>query len=140
VEARGLGRIVLSEGPAERDRALVAALRPWPVIRGLDLAALGEVFRGASLVVAPSTGPLHLAHFVGTATLGIYSPVRTQRARRWAPWGGAGRSLIWAPDVDCPGMRDCRGAKCEHFSCLEVMARGGLPSVLADALNGVSGD
>lgn len=144
LEREGAGRVLLSLGPAALDRELVGALRSarpdWPVLENQRLTVLGEVFRAANLVVAPSTGPLHLAHYVGTATLGIYSPVRTHRRQRWEPWGGAGKSLVWEPDVDCPGIRNCLGASCPNYFCLDVMARGGLPSRLRDALKGLSTD
>jgi ADP-heptose:LPS heptosyltransferase len=132
LERAGAGSIVLSLGPSPLDRRLGTALRAarpdLRVLEGQSLAVLGEVFRRAIAVIAPSTGPLHLAHYVGTTTLGIYSPVRAHQPRRWAPWGGTGRSLVWVPEVVCGATKHCQGSKCPSFNCMEVMAGGGLPS------------
>ncbi|MEZ4749261.1 MAG: glycosyltransferase family 9 protein [Bdellovibrionota bacterium] len=95
--------VVLSKGPAEKDHELVEKIlkeRPdQKVLSNLKLPELMECLRLAKLVVAPSTGPLHLAHYVGTDTLGVYSPQGTERPERWAPWGGTGRSRILLADA-----------------------------------------
>lgn len=120
------GPLVLTLGPAPQDLALVESLsdrRPdWRILPRVSLAALGEVFRGAALVVAPSTGPLHLAHYVGAKTLGIYSPVRSHQPRRWAPWGGSGNSTVLSPDTACPGTKNCLGRKCNHYYCMDQLS------------------
>ena len=132
------GPLVLTLGPAAADLHLVEAIveeRPdWRVLPRVELAAVGEVFRGASLVVAPSTGPLHLAHYCGATTLGIYSPVRSHQARRWAPWGGAGTSYTLSPEHPCPGNKDCLGKRCRYFYCLDQLPQARLPSPFSGAL------
>jgi ADP-heptose:LPS heptosyltransferase len=132
------GPLLLSLGPAPADLVLVDALlesRPdWRVLPRVSLSALGEVFRHAQTVVAPSTGPLHLAHYVGARTLGIYSPVRSHQPRRWAPWGGSGVSQVLVPEKPCPGKRDCLGKKCPHFYCMDSLLSTGLPSPVLSAL------
>ena len=115
--------ILLSVGPTHYDQAfsetILAKERHLHVLEGLALPVLREVFRTSFLVVAPSTGPLHLAHLVGAKTLGVYSPIRSQRKDRWAPWGGTGESHILVPEVSCPATRKCLGAKCEFYPCLD---------------------
>jgi ADP-heptose:LPS heptosyltransferase len=122
----------LTEGPASQDKQLVSELvRRQPelkVVRGVSLAGLREVFRLAKVVVAPSTGPLHLAHYVGTRTIGVYSPVRSQRRERWAPWGGTGPTRVLAPEVACPARRECLGEACEDYFCMDKLAWGSLLS------------
>ena len=115
--------LLFSRGPALADQSLVDGLkRKFPgsvVIPTVSLGILRELFRKAKGVVAPSTGPLHLAHYVGTPTLGFFSPVRSHRPLRWSPWGGEGNSLVLTPAVDCPATRGCLGEKCPEFSCME---------------------
>ena len=117
------GPVLLSQGPASLDQEIVRQLKldfpEIPVIKGVSLRVLAEVFRLANLVIAPSTGPIHLAHYVGTRTLGLYSPVRSHSPSRWAPWGGSGESETLTPEVDCPGRRDCLGPRCEVYNCME---------------------
>lgn len=115
--------VVATIGPAGRDQAIKARLLQGAprvkVIEGVGIEVIAEIFRGAEGVIAPSTGPIHLAHLVSTKTFGIYSPVRTHRPSRWAPWGGQGRSVAIIPDVACPATVDCLGEKCPHFPCME---------------------
>ncbi len=123
MEAKGL-QIVLSIGPEQKDQALkikILKLRPnLAVISALNLPELAECFRMAEWVVAPSTGPLHLAHWVGVSTLGLYSPVRSQHPIRWAPWGGQKKPKILLPKVECPAQRECLGASCKFFNCMDT--------------------
>lgn len=115
--------LVFSEGPAASDRALVNGLKSkFPgssSFPDVSLGVLRELFRKAKAVIAPSTGPLHLAHYVGTSTLGVFSPVRSHRSLRWKPWGGEGKSVVLSPQVDCPATKGCLGVKCPEFSCME---------------------
>ncbi len=130
--------VVVSVGPSPYDapvaedllRLLTGARR----LPRVSLAVLREIFRKADLVIAPSTGPLHLAHYVGTDTLGIFSPVRAQRSERWAPWGGCGFSRLLSPAPPCPGTRACLGERCERHPCLETLVGETLPSGWADGL------
>ena len=125
VSKRYCNRILLTEGPSQADRRMVEELvRGIPsvaVVSGLTLRGLGELFRLSKVVFAPSTGPLHLAHYVGAATVGFYSPVQSHSRRRWEPWGGTGKSVVLQPDVDCPGKRDCLGKRCKLFLCMEAV-------------------
>ncbi len=115
--------VILSRGPAVADIELVDRLsRALPDARTIPSVSLGvlrEIFRKATAVVAPSTGPLHLAHYVGATTVGVYSPVQSHRPLRWQPWGGEGRSLVLTPEVDCPGLRECIGRSCPQYLCME---------------------
>lgn len=111
--------VVLSEGP--QDEEMVSAIRehlPLPVLRGLSLPELREAFRLASGLAAPSTGPLHLAHWVGTPVFGMFPPVRSQNLGRWAPRGGSGPVRVVAPEVECPAKRHCLGDRCDLHPCM----------------------
>lgn len=121
-EGRGF-KIVLSTGPEKKDLEIQRELLKYrpdiPVISGLNLSELAEVFRLAKWVVAPSTGPLHLAHWVGISTVGLYSPIRSQHSRRWAPWGGKVPAKILFPKIECPAEKDCLGIACQFFNCMD---------------------
>jgi heptosyltransferase I len=67
------------------------------ILENLSLETLLDIYKNSKLVIAPSTGPLHLAHYSGTRTLGFYPPILHQSAKRWAPYGGAGESFISTP-------------------------------------------
>jgi len=98
--------------------------------RSQDLSYLGGLFREMDVVVAPSTGPLHLAVAVGTRVVTFYSPVRVQSAIRWGPYvpletdeGGAAEepASVLVPDVYCGEDFKCRGTLCNYFLCMNTI-------------------
>lgn len=117
--------VIVTKGPATSDDTLLSEMRKQKkdlrVVENIELKILREVFRRAELVIGPSTGPLHLAHFVGTKTVGIYSPVRSHHASRWQPFGGVGKSAVVYPHVPCPGRAECIGPRCSHFFCMDQL-------------------
>ena len=64
-----------------------------------DLRTLAAVLSRASVVVANSTGPLHLAVAVGTKVVGLYPNKQIMSPVRWGPVGD-GHSVIQPPMVD----------------------------------------
>lgn len=117
--------VVLSIGPVLRDQEIsktILSAKPYlKVVRNVEIPVLKEIFRLAKVVLAPSTGPLHLAHYVGTRTIGLYPPVKTQNTTRWAPWGGSGVSSVFFPRVKCPAEKACLGSTCVEYLCMEKM-------------------
>ena len=71
----------------------------------LSLTELIAVLNFAKGVVAPSTGVVHLAASLGVPTVGIYSDVKEESARRWGPLGLRATSLS-PPEVDLSGQED----------------------------------
>lgn len=68
---------IVSFGPGERELAgkvLRSAGVPPPVVEMFNLKQLIALLRGASLMVAGDTGPLHLASALGTPVVGLYGP------------------------------------------------------------------
>jgi len=118
-----LPRLVLSEGPSTTDQEMarrILELRPdLPHLSGLPLPVFREILRLATVFLGPSTGTLHLAHFVGTPTVGLFSPVKSHCPERWAPRGGVGFSEVLLPAVDCPGKRGCIGPRCKEYFCMD---------------------
>ncbi|HXF47906.1 MAG TPA: glycosyltransferase family 9 protein [Verrucomicrobiae bacterium] len=81
-----------------------------------DLACL---YSRCKLVIAPSTGPLHLASLVGTPVVGIYSPVRVNSPRRWGPLGPKAKTLV-PPLEEC----NCKARACRRGNCMELLQLG----------------
>lgn len=82
----------------------------------LSTQELVGVLAYASLVVAPSTGVVHLAAATGAPTLGLFSPVKNQSPTRWGPKGERVQTLV--PEVDCPGQTICLMNDCPKFDCM----------------------
>lgn len=119
----GRYRVLVTGTEAETELAVrvcsaAAANSLVRTMTGMSLEDFIGLLSLASGVVAPSTGPLHLAAAVGVpVAAGIYSPVRVQHPRRWGPLG-KGKSEVFLPDVDCPGKLECPGSRCELFPCM----------------------
>lgn len=100
----------------------------------LDGESLLAVLAGATRVVAPSTGVIHLAAALSIPVVGIYSPVKVQHPRRWGPVGhGANLVQVVLPDVNCPGTLRCELQKCPRFDCMQLISAEQIESRLIDA-------
>lgn len=89
---------------------------------GIDV--LTAVFERAAAVVAPSTGPLHLAVAAGAPVVSFYPPIRVQSAERWGPYtarGGQARVLV--PDEPCMERLTVDDALGEVLKILESPGR-----------------
>jgi ADP-heptose:LPS heptosyltransferase len=78
--------VVVTGGPAEA--ALTAEVCAGAGIDAggrLDLGGLAAVLDDAEVVIAPNTGPAHLAAAVGTPVVSLFAPVVP--TTRWSPYG-----------------------------------------------------
>lgn len=78
-------RVVVTGAPSERDLTRqVAAANATDLGGRTTLPELADVLRHAAAVVAPNTGPAHLAAAVGTPVVSLFAPVVS--LERWRPW------------------------------------------------------
>jgi ADP-heptose:LPS heptosyltransferase len=82
----------------------------------LTIPELAALLGQASVVVANSTGPLHLAAALGTPVVGIYPQLTPMSPRRWGPYTTRKRVLVPDAPADCG---DC--AKGERCRCIETI-------------------
>lgn len=134
-EQRG-ATVVLTGSPA--DRALVDVVkRQLPPARvidlagALDLATLGAVLGSLDLFITGDTGPMHLAHAVGTPIVAVFGPSAPER---YAPRGPLDRIVrIDLPCSPCNRIRlppeRCTG---HTPDCLAFI---GVEPVLSEALS-----
>ncbi len=60
------------------------------------------------VLVAASTGPLHIAAALGKKAIGLYSPKRPIHPGRWAPVGKDAHALVFDENCEnCKSKRDC---------------------------------
>jgi len=67
----------------------------------LNLPQLIALIDRATVLVANSTGPLHLAVALGTPVVGLYPPVTPMSAKRWGPYAPGAAVLTGNGPVDC---------------------------------------
>lgn len=86
-----------------------------------DIADLAALMRGAALVVAGDTGPLHIAAAMGAPIVGLYGPTWPERN---GPWDPADEVISRAGQCQCHHKRQCQiGAPCiEDITLDEVVA------------------
>jgi lipopolysaccharide heptosyltransferase I len=86
-DAYGL-RIIVNCGPGEAQMAEVVvanAASAMPIIVQYGIPETMALLRGAELVVAGDSGPLHLANALGAPVVGLYGPTSPDRN---GPYGG----------------------------------------------------
>ncbi len=70
----------------------------------VSLIQLISLIAHADVLVACSTGPLHIASALGINTVGIFPPIRPMHPGRWRPIGP--KSTVFVKDTDCNKCRD----------------------------------
>ncbi len=112
---------VLTGGPA--DQYMVDAVsracscEPASLLGRTSLRQLAAVFERAEFVIAPSTGPLHIASVLGRLTFSVYSPIQVHSVMRWGPLGA--NSHTRTPQVVCGCKYTCSGKVCPDFFCMK---------------------
>ncbi len=100
-------RVVVTGDESERDLTAAVAGTDGVDLGGrTTLATLGSVFAAARVVVAPNTGPAHLAAAVGAPVVSLFAPVVP--ASQWIPYG---KNVIRLGDQDAP-CRATRARSC----------------------------
>lgn len=90
---------------------------------GQSLENLAGLYNLAKVVVAPSTGPLHLAVALGKRVVTFFPPVRVQSAIRWGPYRNEEDSAtIFVPDVYCGQDFKCIGNLCNYYPCMKSLS------------------
>ena len=93
-----------------------------------SLAAFIAILDRCDGIVAPSTGPMHLAVALGKKVVTVFSPIRVQSAIRWGPYGVShgsnlgvapqDQATILVPDVNCAENFKCALSACIYYPCM----------------------
>jgi lipopolysaccharide heptosyltransferase II len=87
----------------------------------LSLREYAALTKLASLFIANSTGPLHIAAAVGTPVIGLYPQVTPLNSTRWGPY--TKKKTIFSPagkPVDCSKCVSSGSATCECMDTIRV--------------------
>lgn len=122
-------RVVVTGTAGDRElTAQVAAEVAVDLGGQTTLAELGSVFAGARAVVAPNTGPAHLAAAVGVPIVSLFAPVVP--AVRWSPYGTT-VALLGDQGAPCRGSR-ARSCPVPGHPCLDGIAARDVVAAVAD--------
>lgn len=84
--------------------------------------SLAALFSQADVVVAPSTGPLHVAVALGKPVVTFFPPVRVMSAIRWGPYVTKDEEAsVLVPEVYCGQDFKCLGPKCNYYPCMRTL-------------------
>jgi len=129
---RHLFQVILTGGPARHEQELgrqIASMMGQPVLNliGRDTLKQGAaLLAAADLVIAPDTGPAHIASAMGTPIIGLYAATNPRRS-------GPYRSLDWCVDKYDQAARKYRhqpaselkwGTKLEYPGVMDLIEVG----------------
>jgi heptosyltransferase I len=143
IERHGM-RVILAGGPAPVEREMAEAIRrecPEAIDQvGRDtLPELLALLERATVLLAPDTGPAHMATMVGTPVIGLYAATNPARSgpylsRQWCidafPRAAAAfmnstpEQLPWTTKIERPGVMDliCVDEVCTRLDDLLALA------------------
>ena len=104
----GMGyRVVLIGGPGKEERSVAERIRSQsgtPPVVGLtdSVRRMMWMVDGVDLLVSPDTGPLHLAHALGTPVIGLFGHTNPDRVGPWRSYRDLVIDRYTEPD-DRPG-------------------------------------
>jgi lipopolysaccharide heptosyltransferase II len=104
----------------DRVKEGIGADKPLRLGKKMPLEDFIGLVAQAGVVVAPSTGPLHLAGALGVPLAGIYSPLQVQHPRRWGPLGPGGKK-IFMPREECTSTFNCKEERCLNYPCMSTV-------------------
>lgn len=111
-------RVIVTGGSNEIDKCREVANNHHPNLAGeTSLLELTAIMLRSDLIIANSTGPLHLAVALGRKVLGLYPPVKDCLPGRWGPF----RHPEWALKPDLPLCRKCKPGKVSSCACMDSL-------------------
>jgi heptosyltransferase-1 len=99
-------RIIVNCGPGETELAeivVATATSALPIMVQYGVPEMMALLRGAELVVAADSGPLHLANALGTPVVGLFGPTSPDRN---GPYGGRDIVVRNLDDADTTYKRE----------------------------------
>ncbi len=92
------------EGKLFRKKLLQKHSNLFDLSGKMSLDELISFINAADVIVAASTGPLHIAAASGTKAIGIFPPIHPMHPERWAPIGKNTKVFV----LDKPNCNDCK--------------------------------
>lgn len=114
-------QVVITGG--EKEQSLVSSVKQeagvgiTTIVGELTLQEFAALTSVASLFVANSTGPLHIAAAVGTPVIGLYPQVTPLSAKRWGPY--TNKKIIFTPKGKPLDCTECVGNSGKGCACMD---------------------
>jgi ADP-heptose:LPS heptosyltransferase len=98
----------------------------------LSLKELAALLERASLLVAHSTGPLHVGVALGTPVVGLYPQIPVMGTGRWGPYTDRARVLVPDRPPDCA---ECAGKPALPCACMASISVASVYAAAGDLLS-----
>lgn len=79
-----------------------------------NLSELIALINQCNVMIANSTGPIHIAAALGKNVIGFYPKFTAASAKRWGPY--TNKKNIFSPTIDCT---NCTRKQCEELNCMD---------------------
>ncbi len=82
-----------------------------------NLSELIALIDYSDLMIANSTGPIHIAAALGKNVIGFYPKFTAASPKRWGPY--TTKRKIFLPAIDC---NNCTRSQCERLNCMDSIS------------------
>jgi ADP-heptose:LPS heptosyltransferase len=106
-----------SESEKELCESLVVSKRVINTAGRYNLSELIALLNNTDLLLANSTGPIHIAAALGKYVIGFYPKIVACSQKRWGPY--TDKKVIFSPLIDC---RDCNPKQCNKLKCMDSIS------------------
>lgn len=100
-----------------------------------NLEELVALISKGSMLVANSTGPIHIAAALNKYTFGFYPKVKVCSAQRWGPY--TEKKFIYEPALDC---KDCTIEQCEKLNCMNTININSVFNNIVSVMENLNGE
>ncbi len=105
-----------SENEKELCNLLVVNEKTKNVAGKFNLDELTALIDRSDLLIANSTGPIHIGAALGKNIIGFYPKVAACSPKRWGPY--TNKKIIFSPSIDC---KDCTHEQCVKLNCMDTI-------------------
>ena len=78
-----------------------------------DLRELIALIDRSSILIANSTGPIHIASALGKHVIGFYPKITACSPKRWGPY--TEKKIVYQPSIECS---NCTTKQCKELDCM----------------------
>lgn len=97
----------------------------------LNLEELKALINKAALLIANSTGPIHIASALGKNVIGFYPKVKACSPERWGPY--TEKAAVFQPKLEC---ENCTIEKCKELDCMSSIEMNEVFEQVRKVING----
>ena len=114
--------VICGGGFFEKDlvKRIVGSQKDVKIFIGETLEKYIALISKVDLVIAPSTGPVHLAVAMNKKIVSFYPPIRVQSVTRWGPYPYNEETMsVHVPDLNCMEDFKCKLELCNYYPCMK---------------------